>query len=103
MSAEQLGYQIITTSQVGDPSQPKARGWVETGEIDKRGHDLQIKLASLVSFEVIRGAMAAVTSGTLLPGGGGSAIPCGLVLPAASAKLEFADFLPEVSPAAASY
>ncbi len=46
------GYQIITASEVGDPSQPKARGWVETGEIDKRGHDLQIKLASLVSGQV---------------------------------------------------
>ena len=28
-------------------------------------------------------------------GGGGSAIPCGLVLPAASAQLELADLLPE--------
>jgi hypothetical protein len=46
------GYQIITASEVGDPSQPKARGWVETGEIDKRGHDLQIKLASLVAGQV---------------------------------------------------
>jgi hypothetical protein len=46
------GYQIITASEVGDPSQPKARGWVETGEIDKRGHDLQIKLASLAAGQV---------------------------------------------------
>ena len=46
------GYQIITASEVGDPSQPKARGWVETGEIDKRGHDLQIKLASLIAGQV---------------------------------------------------
>jgi len=46
------GYQIITASEVGDPAKPKARGWVETGEIDKRGHDLQIKLAPLVSGQV---------------------------------------------------
>lgn len=46
------GYQIIAASEVGDPSQPKARGWAETGEIDKRGHDLQIKLASLVAGQV---------------------------------------------------
>ncbi|MCA9126645.1 MAG: BREX-1 system phosphatase PglZ type B [Planctomycetales bacterium] len=46
------GYQIISASEVGDPAKPKARGWVETGEIDKRGHDLQIKLASLVAGQV---------------------------------------------------
>ena len=36
-------------------------------------------------------------------GGGGSAMPCGLVLPAASAQLELADLLPDVRPAALSY
>ena len=36
-------------------------------------------------------------------GGGGSAMPCGLVLPAASAQLELADLLPEVRPTALSY
>jgi len=46
------GYQIISASDVGDPAKPKARGWAETGEIDKRGHDLQIKLASLVAGQV---------------------------------------------------
>jgi hypothetical protein len=46
------GYQIISASEVGDPAKPKARGWAETGEIDKRGHDLQIKLASLVAGQV---------------------------------------------------
>lgn len=46
------GYQIISASEVGDPSIPLARGWAETGEIDKRGHDLQIKLASLVAGQV---------------------------------------------------
>ena len=34
---------------------------------------------------------------------GGSARPCGLALPAASAQLEFAALLPDVSPAALSY
>jgi hypothetical protein len=46
------GYQIIAASEVGDPAKPKARGWAEAGEIDKRGHDLQIKLASLVAGQV---------------------------------------------------
>lgn len=46
------GYQIISAGEVGDPARPKARGWAETGEIDKRGHDLQIKLASLVAGQV---------------------------------------------------
>ncbi len=46
------GYQIISASEVGDPAKPKARGWAEAGEIDKRGHDLQIKLASLVAGQV---------------------------------------------------
>ena len=36
-------------------------------------------------------------------GGGGSAIPCGLVLPDASAQLELADLLPDVSPTELSY
>lgn len=46
------GYQIISASEVGDPAKPKAPGWAEAGEIDKRGHDLQIKLASLVAGQV---------------------------------------------------
>jgi hypothetical protein len=46
------GYQIIGTSEVGEPAKPNSRGWAETGEIDKRGHDLQIKLASLVAGQV---------------------------------------------------
>ena len=36
-------------------------------------------------------------------GGGGSAMPCGLVLPAASAQFELADLLPDVRPTALSY
>jgi hypothetical protein len=46
------GYQIIGASEVGEPAKPNSRGWAETGEIDKRGHDLQIKLASLVAGQV---------------------------------------------------
>jgi hypothetical protein len=46
------GYQVISASDVGDPAMPKARGWAEAGDIDKRGHDLQIKLASLVAGQV---------------------------------------------------
>lgn len=46
------GYQIITTGEVGDPAQRQARGWCEFGDIDKRGHSLQIKLASIVEQQV---------------------------------------------------
>jgi hypothetical protein len=46
------GYQIIAASEVGEPANPKARGWAEAGEIDRRGHDLQIKLASFVASQV---------------------------------------------------
>ena len=36
-------------------------------------------------------------------GGGGSAMPCGFVLPAFSAQLELAELLPIVSPVASLY
>ena len=48
-------------------------------------------------------AITAFELGTLLLGGGGSAIPCGLVLPAASAKLDDAESEPDVTPTAALY
>ncbi|XZE55887.1 BREX-1 system phosphatase PglZ type B [Planctomycetaceae bacterium SH139] len=46
------GYQIIPTGEVGEPTAKKARGWCEFGDIDKRGHSLQVKLASIIEQQV---------------------------------------------------
>ncbi|TWT98569.1 BREX-1 system phosphatase PglZ type B [Stieleria varia] len=46
------GYQIIGAGEVGDPAAAKSRGWCEFGEIDKRGHSMQAKLASVVAEQV---------------------------------------------------
>ena len=51
----------------------------------------------------VGGAITAFALCTLSPGGGGSAIPCGLVLPAARAKLDGVEREPDVTPTAASY
>ena len=65
-----------------------------------------------LALELAIGAMNAFADGgaikasglrTLSPGGGGSAIPCGLVLPAARAKLDGVEREPDVTPTAASY
>ena len=46
------GYQIVSTGDVGEPAAKNARGWCEFGDIDKRGHSLQIKLAGIVQQQV---------------------------------------------------
>ncbi|MFN3191486.1 MAG: BREX-1 system phosphatase PglZ type B [Aureliella sp.] len=46
------GYQILAGDDVGDPAAPKARAWCEFGEIDKRGHSMQGKLASVVDEQI---------------------------------------------------
>ena len=46
------GYQIIGADEVGDPTVRNARGWCEFGDIDRRGHSMQIKLASIVQEQV---------------------------------------------------
>jgi len=46
------GYQVIPAGETGDPAARKARGWCEFGDIDKRGHDLQTKLASIAEQQV---------------------------------------------------
>jgi hypothetical protein len=40
-----MGYQVVTQTDVGDPRGEDAKGWTEFGEIDKLGHTLQGKLA----------------------------------------------------------
>ena len=51
----------------------------------------------------VGGVITAFEIRTLSLGGGGSAIPCGLVLPAAIPKLDDAERDPDVTPTAALY
>jgi hypothetical protein len=46
------GYQIISAGEVGNPAAKQARGWCEFGDIDKRGHSLQVKLAGIIDQQV---------------------------------------------------
>lgn len=46
------GYQIIDNSELGDPAAKAAKGWCEAGQIDKRGHDLQVDLAGIIEEQV---------------------------------------------------
>jgi hypothetical protein len=46
------GYEIISAGEVGSPARKDARGWCEFGDIDKRGHSLQIKLASIIQQQI---------------------------------------------------
>jgi len=57
----------------------------------------------VINAFAVGGAITALGIRTLLLGGGGSAIPCGLVLPAARAKLDDAEREPDVTPTAALY
>ena len=51
---EQAGYTVISKDATPRPSGKDARGWTEFGNIDKRGHDLQIELAPQIEDEVKR-------------------------------------------------
>lgn len=49
---EAAGYQLLG-QELGDwPTTENARGWLETGTIDQRGHDLQEQLSALLDKEV---------------------------------------------------
>jgi len=50
----QAGYQLLSDSILLSPESGTARGWTEDGQIDKRGHQLQIDLAGLLEKEVDR-------------------------------------------------
>ena len=63
---------------------------------------LEFAIGAIESFAV-GGAITALGIRTLSLGGGGSAILCGLVLPAARAKLDDAEREPDVTPTAALY
>lgn len=46
------GYMYLEKQTCGDPGAPDARGWTEIGQIDKRGHDLGVRLAEDVGHEI---------------------------------------------------
>jgi hypothetical protein len=48
------GYQKLKEGELLGPASAGARGWLETGRIDSRGHDLGAELASIISGELDR-------------------------------------------------
>jgi len=46
------GLQVFGPAESGDPRVKDARGWTEYGEFDKRGHDLQAKLADRIEEQL---------------------------------------------------
>lgn len=51
---DSAGYQRLEEGELLGPSSASARGWLETGRIDDRGHDLGAELASVLSGELDR-------------------------------------------------
>jgi hypothetical protein len=47
------GYQVLSASDVGDPSVSNSRGWTELGEIDGYGHEHGRRLARHLSDELL--------------------------------------------------
>ncbi len=48
------GYKIITGDDAAGPTKATDRGWTEFGNIDRRGHDMQIELAGQLDDEIER-------------------------------------------------
>ena len=46
---EDAGYQFLSAGETGDA---RGKAWTECGQIDRRGHDLQLGLANLVAEEL---------------------------------------------------
>lgn len=51
---QEAGYDLIKKNETPGPSGSNAKGWTEFGNIDKRGHDLQIELAQQIEDEINR-------------------------------------------------
>ena len=51
---KQAGYELIPADAASGPSNATVRGWTEFGNIDKRGHDMQIDLAGQLEDEIQR-------------------------------------------------
>lgn len=51
------GYQRLKEGELLGPASPTAKGWIETGRIDSRGHDLGAELAVMIPGELQRVVM----------------------------------------------
>ncbi|MCB9617765.1 MAG: BREX-1 system phosphatase PglZ type B [Sandaracinus sp.] len=51
---EERGYQILGNGALDAPLSHPARGWLEAGQIDPIGHDLQSRLARMIDEEIER-------------------------------------------------
>jgi hypothetical protein len=51
---EATGYQLLKEGGPLAPASPSARGWIEIGRIDSRGHDLGAELAGMLQGELER-------------------------------------------------
>jgi len=51
---KEAGYMIIAGEDAAGPTKATDRGWTEFGNIDRRGHDMQIELAGQLEGEVRR-------------------------------------------------
>lgn len=51
---EESGYQVIAAGETGDAAASNARGWTESGQIDRRGHDLKAAIAGHIEDELDR-------------------------------------------------
>ena len=49
---EDTGYQVISADETGDPGVTNPRGWCEVGQIDRRGHDMQLGLAGQIEDQI---------------------------------------------------
>lgn len=52
-----LGYTVLADDELNLPSGPEARGWLETGDLDHRGHQLQNDLPRQIQPEIERLAL----------------------------------------------
>ena len=52
------GYTILSDDELNLPSSPEARGWLETGDLDHRGHQLQDDLPRVIPAEIERETVA---------------------------------------------
>jgi len=54
---EAKGYGVLTDGALDLPPSPEARGWLEIGDLDHRGHQLQDQLPSVIGSEIERLAL----------------------------------------------
>ena len=51
------GYAVLTDNELNIPDSPEARGWLEIGDLDHRGHQLQNDLPGVITGEIERLAL----------------------------------------------